>query len=209
MATLMHKIIDRPVLASIFFAIVVLLGVYSLINTPIDLVPDPEEKLPSLKISYAWPGASPDMLLRKVLIAAEAEISQIRGVAGIESRSLQNRGIIDVEFTRDTNMDFASVALSERLNRLQTELPRQVNRPYIQPYVPDEFEKLPFFNVGVYGDYTIYTLKRVVEREILPYLKSIQGIESIEVYGGVDPEIKIQTNIDKLKRYGISIADIQ
>ncbi len=205
----MRKIIDRPVLASIFFCIVVLLGVYSLINTPIDLVPDPEEKLPSLTIEYYWIGASPDMMLRKVLIPAEGEIAQIRGVAGIDSRALQNHGRISVEFSRNTNMDFASVALSERLNRLQVELPRQVNRPSIQPYVPDDFKKLPFFNVGVYGDYTIFTLKKVVEREILPYLKSIQGIETIEVYGGVDPEIKIQTNIDKLKRFGISIGDIQ
>jgi len=205
----MRKIIDRPVLASIFFAIVILLGIYSLRNTPIELVPDPEEKLPSLHVNYIWPGASPDMVLRKVLIAAEAEITQIRGIAKIESRALQNYGRIEVEFNRGTNMDFASVALSERLNRLQSELPRQVQRPQIQPYVPDEFKKLPFFNAGVYGDYTIYTLKRVVEREILPYLKAIPGIESIELYGGVDPEIKIQTDIDKLKRFGISIFDIQ
>ena len=205
----MHKIIERPILASIFFAIVILLGIYSLRNTPIELVPDPEEKLPSLNISYVWPGASPDMVLRKVLIAAEAEITQIRGIAKIESRALQNFGRIEVEFNRGTNMDFATVALSERLNRLQKELPRQVRRPNIQPYVPDEFKKLPFFNAGVYGNYTIYTLKRVVEREILPYLKAIPGIESIELYGGVDPEIKVQTDIDKLKRFDISIFDIQ
>ena len=205
----MRKIIDRPILASSFFAIVILLVVYSVRNTPIELVPDPEEKLPSLNISYFWPGVSPDMMLRKVLIAAEAEIAQIRGIAKIESRALQNYGRIEVEFNRDTNMDFASVALSERLNRLQSELPRQVQRPNIQPYVPDEFRKLPFFNVGVYGNYSIFTLKRVVEREILPYLKAIPGIESIELYGGVDPEIKVQTDIEKLKRFGISIFDIQ
>jgi HAE1 family hydrophobic/amphiphilic exporter-1 len=205
----MEKIIERPVLASIFFAIIILLGVYSYNEMPIELVPDPEEKLPSLNVRYFWWGASPDMILRKVLIPAEEEIAQIKGVAKINSRATQNNGRIRVEFSRDTRMNFASVVLRERLNRLQKELPAQVGKPNIQNYVPEEFKKEPFFNVGVYGPYSIYTLKRIVEREILPYLKAIPGIESINMWGGVEPEIKIQTNIDKLKKFDIGIEQIR
>lgn len=201
----MEKIIDRPVLASIFFLIIILLGIYSYNEMPIELVPDPEEQLPSLTVRYFWWGASPDMILRKVLIPAEEEITQIKGVAKINSRSTQNRGNITVEFSRETRMNFASVVLRERLNRLQKDLPSQVGKPDIQNYVPEEFKKEPFFNIGVYGPFSIYTLKRIVEREILPYLKAIPGIESINMWGGVEPEIKIQTNIDSLKKFNISI----
>jgi len=203
----MKKIIERPVLAVIFFTIVILLGVYSLKNTPIELVPD--EDLPSLKVTYYWQGASPDVMLKKVLKPAEEEIMLIKGVSKIKSRSTQNQGRIEVEFTRDTKMDFAAVELHERLNRLKKELPNREIRREIEKYIPEEFKKDPFFKVGVYGKYSIYTLRRIAEKEIYPYLHSIPGIDSIRIWGGVDPEIKIQTNMEKLRRFGITLFEIQ
>lgn len=203
----MKKIIERPVMAIIFFIIVILLGVYSLKNTPIELVP--EEDLPTLEIIYNWWGASPDNILKKILIPAEEEIMQIKGVEKLKSRSTQNRGTIKVEFTRKTKMNFAEVILRERLNRLQKELPSQVQKPEIQKNIPEEFKKEPFFKVGVYGKHSIYALRRIADKEIYPYLNSISGIESVMIWGGVEPQIKIQTNLDKLKRFGISLFEIQ
>lgn len=203
----MKKIIERPVLAIIFFSIVILLGFFSLKNTPVELVP--EEDLPSLEIIYDWWGASPDNILKKILIPAEEEIMQIKGVEKLKSRSTQNRGTIRVEFTRNTKMNFAEVILRERLNRLQQDLPVQVQKPDIQKNIPEEFKMEPFFKVGVYGKHSIYALRRIAEKEIYPHLNSISGIESVMIWGGVEPQIKIQTNLDKLKRFGISLFEIQ
>lgn len=206
----MKGIIERPVLASIFFVIVILFGIYSLRNTPIEMVPDAEEGLPSLTVQYSWPGISPDVLLQKVLIPAEGEVMDIQGVAKISSRAMQNYGYLQVEFSRNTKMNFATVVLSEKLNRLHDNLPDQVSRPMIIPRIPDEFKRGPSFRFGVYGEnLSIFALKKIVDKEILPYLKSIQGIKSINDEGGLDPEIKIQTNMDKLERYGVSIELIR
>jgi HAE1 family hydrophobic/amphiphilic exporter-1 len=203
---MMKAIIERPVLASIFFVIVILLGIYSLRNTPIELVPDAEEGLPSLTVTYSWYGISPDVLLQKVLIPAEGEIIEVQGVAKINSYARQGSGNLKVEFTRDTKMKFATVVLSERLNRLHDSLPEQVSRPRIDPYVPDEFQSKPALRFGVHGEHlSVFALKKIVDKDILPYLKSIRGIEGIEVQGGIDPEIKIQTNMEKLKRYSVDL----
>ncbi len=206
---MINKIIDRPILASIFFIVVIILGVYSLKNTPIELVPDAEEGLPSLTVEYFWSGISPDVILERVLIPAEGEIMDIQGVARIKGKAEQARGHLTVEFTRDTKMNFATVVLSERLNRLQKELPGGVARPTITPILPDEFRKKPTFEFGVHGEnLSIYSLKKIVDKEIQPHLKSIQGIESIQVRGGLEPEIKIQTDLEKLKRHRLSIYSI-
>jgi HAE1 family hydrophobic/amphiphilic exporter-1 len=177
---------------------------------PIELVPDPEGGLPQLNVEYNWRGASPDMILQKVLIPAEEEIMQIKGVEKMFTRALQGRGYIEVEFIRDTRMNFANVQLRERLNRLTRDLPPQVTGPEIQPRIPDEFQQEPMFRIGIYGEnYSIYTLRKMAEREVLPYLKAIPGVESVGLYGGVDPEIKIQTNLDRLERYDVDVRDIQ
>lgn len=202
----MNYIVDRPVLATIFFIIICIFGIYSYMNMTIEMVPDPETGLPSLTVTYRWLGASPDVILQKALIPAETEIMQIKSVEKMYTRSLQGEGRIEVEFSRDTRMNFANVQLRERLNRLHRELPPQVIRPDIQPRIPQEFRQQPLMQVGIYGpNYSIYTLRRMAEREVLPYLKAIPGIQSADIYGGVDPEIKIQTNLDRMKRYEVNI----
>jgi len=201
----MRKIIERPVLATIFFIIVILFGVYSVRNTPIEMVPTLDSYLPSLNVTYAWPGASPLMILQKVLIPAEGAIMELKGIKNISSQAQVNYGTIKVEFSRNTKMNFAGVVLKERLNRLHNDLPTQVQRPDISENLPDEFEKLEFMNVGVAGDYSIAALRRIVEREIYPYLKSIPGIQNIEMSGGVEPEIKIRTDLNRLKQYNLSV----
>ena len=205
----MRKIIEKPVLATIFFIIVVIMGVYSLKNTPIELVPDAEEGLPSLNITYLWTGTSPDVVLQKVLVPAEKEIMDIKGIKKITSRALQNRGIIKVEFVRGTRMNFAEVQLAEKLNRLQKEFPKSVLNPRIAQQIPDEFEQKPAFEFAVYGDLSVFELKKIVDKEVHPYLKSVNGIDDIQIRGGIDPEIKINTNMEKLNKFNISIDDIR
>lgn len=205
----MDNIIKRPILAIIFFVIIILFGIYSYKDMPIELVPDPEQGLPELVVSYNWGGASPETILRKVLLPVEEEIAQIKGVEKITSRADQASGDVTVEFSRNTRMNFANVQLAERLNRLQRDLPREVIGPRITERIPRDFRQRPLFYIGIYGkNYSIYTLRKIAEKEVLPHLKAIPGIKSADIYGGVEPEIKIKTDIDRMEKFGVSINDI-
>lgn len=205
----MEKIIERPVLAVIFFTIIILLGVFSFNNMTIGLIPDPDEQLPSLTISYSWYGVSPDVILKEILIPAENEIMQVKGVEKISSRATISTGTIKVEFNRNVKMNFAHLVLREKMNRLQRDLPPAIPLPSIQERVPDNFEQQPLMGIGIYAEnYSVYQLKKVAERDIQPQLSAIPGVEEANLRGGVDPEIKINTSISKLKKYGLSIRDI-
>ncbi|MCU0287910.1 MAG: efflux RND transporter permease subunit, partial [Acidobacteria bacterium] len=205
----MKKIIERPVLALVFFAIIILLGIYSYNHMTIGLVPDPEQNLPSVTVQYLWPGVSPDIILQKVLIPAENEIMRVKGVEKIKSRALIASGEIRVEFGRNVKLNFAHLVLRERLNRLQRDLPQAVQLTGIYEVVPEDFEQRPLMGVGIYGEnYSIYQLRKIAEQDIQPHLSSIPGIESANIYGGVQPEIKILTSVSKLERYGLTIGHI-
>jgi len=207
---MISKIIDRPVLAIIFFSIIILLGAYSFDNMTIGLVPDPEQGLPSLNITFYWYGASPDMILQKILIPAETEIvKEIKGISKINSRAVLGRGTLAVEFNRNIKMNFAHLVLRERLNRLQNELPKSVQRPDISERIPDDFKQMPLFTIGIYGkNRTIFNLLKIAERDINPHLSSIPGIKEVTLNGGVNPEIQIRTSLRKLAIFGVSIYDI-
>ncbi len=205
------KIIDRPVLAVIFFTIIILLGTYSFNNMTIGLVPDPEQGHPQLNITYNWIGASPDMVLEKVLIPAESEImKEVKGISKINSRAVLGRGTLEVEFNRNVKMNFAQLVLRERLNRLKNELPRSVLPPVISERIPEDFAQKPLFIIGVYGkNYNIFNLKKIAEKDIHPHLRAIPGVKEVNLQGGVDPQIQIRTNLNRLIKFNISIFDIQ
>ena len=205
----MEKIIERPVLAMVFFALIIILGIYSYNHMTIGLVPDPEQNLPSVTVQYVWPGVSPDIILQKVLIPAENEIMRVKGVEKLKSRALIASGEIRVEFGRNIKLNFAHLVLRERLNRLQRDLPQAVQLVGIFEVVPEDFEQRPLMGVGIYGEnYSIYQLRKIAEQEIQPILSSIPGVESANLYGGVQPEIKILTSVSKLERYGLTIGHI-
>ncbi|MGE5342319.1 MAG: efflux RND transporter permease subunit [Candidatus Omnitrophota bacterium] len=206
----MEKIIDRPVLSVLFFVFIIIVGYHSFVSMPIETVPNVEGGLPTLYVTYTWPGASPDMILQNVLIPAEGEITQIKGVKKIKSRAEQSMGVIDIEFLRDVRMNFAEVDLTERLNRIQRNFPREVLNPQIQQRTPEEFKSIPLLKIGLFGEhYSVYTIRKIAEKEIVPYLKSIPGLESVVLAGGVEPEIKIQTNMERLKKFNLNIRIIQ
>ena len=108
--------IKRPVAVTMAYLAVALLGVAAWRNIPIELLPDTQ--LPRLTVRASWPGASPETIEAFLTSPVESTIQQIRGVEKVTSESFEQQGSgvsnIEVEFARDTDMDFARLDLSER-----------------------------------------------------------------------------------------------
>ncbi len=185
-----------------FFMGVLLLGIYSLLNTPIELVPS--EKLPHLTITVSWEGMPPDLILKRVAIPIEEEVMQIKWVKGVKTHCEKGVARIEVEFSWDAHMDYVYILLKERLNRLKNNLPEGVSTPVVSPLVPEEFKTRPFLSVAIYGNGNIQRIRRVVEDEILPILRGVRGVKMVKVWGGSEPEIKIRLDEGRLKFFGIS-----
>src|SRR5690606_11731602 len=102
-----------------------MLGVAAWRNIPLELLPDTE--LPRLTVTANLPGASPETMEAFVTSPLEAAIQQVRGVEEVSSTSAQDNGrgtaTIEVEFARETDMNFARLDLLERFAALESELP--------------------------------------------------------------------------------------
>ncbi len=202
----MRWIIEKPVFSAILFFSILLLGFYSIKNTPIELVP--EEKLPQLSVTDSWYGASPEMILQKTALPIEEEIMSVKSVKKVKTTCQENQLRMDVEFCRGTNMEFAYLAVKERINRIRDKLPPQARWVNVAPYVPKEFKKKPFLSVGIFSKASLQTVRNIAEREFLPALKSVRGVEHVELWGGAEPEVKISIDPNKMKLYGINIYEV-
>jgi HAE1 family hydrophobic/amphiphilic exporter-1 len=194
--------IRRPVAVAMTYAAVALLGVAAWRNIPIELMPDTQ--LPRLTVTGTWRGASPETVEAFLTSPLESAIQQVQGVEKIVSESFEENGIgtaqINVEFSRDTDMDFARLDMSERIAALEEDLPPGTDRVLVEPYVPEEFQEqnMPFLRYTFTGPYTLEALRRHVDDVVVPELAQVDGVGVVRVSGGRERQLEILLDENKI-----------
>ncbi len=204
--------VRRPITIAMVYLAVGVLGVAAWRNLPIELLPDTD--LPQLSLTAQWPGASPETTEAFLTSPLEAAVQQVRGVEKVESESSQQDGVgnarIRIEFARRTDMEFARLELSERLAALEDELPAGVRGPYVQQYVPDDFQAqdIPFLSYTISGPYTLEALRAYVDDEIAPELLQLSGVAEVTARGGRERELEVELNETRINSLGLRAEDV-
>lgn len=203
----------RPVAVAMTYAAVALLGVAAWRNVPIELLPDTD--LPRLTVTGSWRGASPETVEAFLTAPLESAVQQVRGVERIVSESYEEQGRgtsrIDIEFQRDTDMDFARLDLSERIATLEESLPVGVGRVQVSQYVPEEFEEqnAPFLRYTFSGPYTLEALRAHLDDVIAPELTQLDGVALVRVFGGRDRRLDVEIDEEALGALGLDPVMVQ
>jgi len=197
----MRIFVERPIATAMVFMAFLVLGVYSFMNIPVEM-PVQTEEFPELAITTGWHGMPPEIIQTELTAPIEEKASTVKGVHKIMSSSRIGSSSITIEFVRKTNMEFARLALREKLAELKEELPYGV-RPQITSYVPEEFSTRPFLQYTISGDYSLQKLRELVKDKLEIGIGSIKGVSGVVVMGGSDPEIRVVLDEDKLQSLGI------
>ena len=196
----MKSLIDRPVATAMVFLALLATGVYSFLNTPIELMP--KEDFPQLHIITSWYGVPPEVIQTQVTAPLEEACATVKGITKMTSSSQIGTSTITLEFDPKTNMEFAQLALREELSKARPLLPPLV-RPYLRPYVPEEFQERPFLQYTVSGDYGLQELQELVKEKLEIGLGAVRGVSGVEVAGGSEPEVRVVLDEDKIKAYSL------
>jgi len=196
--------IERPVATAMFYLALLVLGVYSFINTPLEL--EPRQDFPRVYVLSNWSGVPPEIIQTQITSPLEEALSTVKGVQKITSTSQIGLSQITLEFDPKTNMEFANLALREEIAKARRGFASSVPywvRPTVQPYVPEEFRVRAFLIYTISGNYSLQKLRELVKDKLEFGIGSIQGVTSVSVGGGSDPEIRITLDRKKLKAYEI------
>ena len=196
--------IERPVATAMFYLALLVLGVYSFINTPLEL--EPKQDFPSVSVLTSWSGVPPEIIQTQITSPLEEAFSTVKGVRKITSQSQIGQSRITLEFDPKINMEFANLALREEIAKARRGFASSVPywiRPMVQPYVPEEFRVEAFLIYTISGNYSLQKLRELVKDKLEFGIGSIQGVTSVSVGGGSDAEILITLDRKKLKAYEI------
>ncbi len=201
----MKAIIDRPVATAMISLAVLALGVFSYVNTPLELAPNAE--FPQTDLVASWPGVPPGIVQSRLTAPLEEAITGVKGVRKVTSVSETGEARITLELDPRADPEFIYLALREEIAKVERILPYGV-RPSLEPYVPDDFRVRPFLSYTISADMPVQELREAVKDRLELGLGSVKGVAGVKVTGGADPELQIILERDKLRALDIGPHDI-
>jgi HAE1 family hydrophobic/amphiphilic exporter-1 len=202
--SLPSRAIGRPVAVAMLFLAVVFLGLISFRRLPIDLLPD--IAYPRLVVYTSYPNVAPAEVERLVTEPVERYVSAVPGVERIESVSREGVSLVTLRFAWGTNMDFAALNVREKLDNLGDGLPDQASRPVVLRTDPTSE---PIMAISVAGSSDLWSLKDLAESVFKRRLEQIDGVAQAVVTGGLEREIHVEVDPQRLESFGITIFDIE
>jgi hydrophobic/amphiphilic exporter-1 (mainly G- bacteria), HAE1 family len=200
---------ERRVTIVMFTIAVALFGMVSLSRLNLTLLPD--ISYPTITIRTELTGAAPievESLLTKPI---EEAVGVIRNVRLVRSVSRAGQSDVTLEFAWGTDMDIAGVDVREKVDII--ELPLEAERPLLLRFDPssEPIVRLGLLQKGAGAEVAGATegqlkeLRRLAEDRIKNDLEAEEGTAAVKVSGGLEDEIQIQVDQQKLSQLGISI----
>ena len=193
--------IDRPVTIGMIFIAVVVFGFVSLGRLDVRLLP--EISYPTLTVQTEYQDAAPLEVENFVTRPLEEAVGVIPGLRRLSSVSKPGMSEITLEFTWNTAMDYAALDVREKVDLV--ELPRECKQPVILRYDP---ALDPVVRLGIYGDENLVRLRYLADRNVKKELESLDGVASAKVLGGLEEEIQVNLDEQKLATLGIPISAV-
>ncbi|MBD3161965.1 MAG: CusA/CzcA family heavy metal efflux RND transporter, partial [Candidatus Eisenbacteria bacterium] len=182
--------------------ILVVVGVISLRELPIDAFPDTTPVL--VQINTDVPSLSPLEIEAQVTFPIEQEIAGLPGLEEVRSISKFGLSQVTAIFEEGVDLYFARYLISERLQAV--ELPDGIPRPTLGPVATGLGE---IFHYRIVGDgRTIRELRTIHDWIIKPQLRSVAGIAEVNTWGGEERQVQVVIDPQRLLKYDLTFQDV-
>ena len=195
--------VHRPVFTVMVVLTVLILGGLSLSRLPVDLMPD--ITYPTLSISTTYEDASPEEIEELVTRPIEQAMSAVPGVEEISSVSSEGSSNVRVTFTWGTDLDVAASDIRDRLDRVIPRLPEDADRPTLRKFDPADF---PVVILGASSNLDPVQMRRLIDDEVKYRIERVPGVAALDVWGGLEREIHVDLDPDKLKALEIPLDQV-
>lgn len=195
--------ISRPVTTIIMIITMIGLGIISIFGIPMELMPN--LNLPLVTIQVQYTGVSPEDMEELVAKPIEDAISGVQGIEKITSYSDEGSVFVLVKFAWGSDVDKKATDIREKMSKIRGKLPSDINEPTILKLDVMSNETVMIMNLS--GD-NLAEVRQYADDVLKPKFERINGVGSVEVYGGIEKEILVKVNPQRLNAYGLKVSDI-
>jgi len=195
----------RPYTFVVFALLLLILGPFSILNTPTDIFPNINIPVVSLVWNYA--GLSPQELANRIVSPSERALTTtVNDIEHIESQSLTGIGVIKIYFQPKVNIGSAVAQVTAVAQTQLRQLPPGTTPPLIIQY---SASSVPVLQLGLSGQgLSEQQLFDIGTNFIRTQLATIEGAAIPFPYGGKQRQVQVDLNLQALQSKGLSPADV-
>jgi len=196
--------INRPVTVLMSLLALMVVGYIAFTQIAIELMPE-GFSAPFLGVYVPYPNSNPQEVEEQVAKPIEEQIRTISGVDNVNTNSSSNGCWTSVQFDQNTDMDVAYAMLRDRMDRVKSEIPDDIERIFVRKWGNDDKAILWMILVQEEEYDDAYYL---VEQHVKKPLERIDGVANVEIGGATEKEILIMINQDRVRSYKLNLYDI-
>ncbi|MBC6434035.1 efflux RND transporter permease subunit, partial [Nostoc sp. HG1] len=196
--------IKKPVPTIVLFLILTVVGWFSFISLGIDT--NPNIDVPTVSIKVTQPGAGPAELESQVTKKIEDAVAGLGNIDFMISTVSDGNSKTTINFVLGTDSDRATNDVRNAIAQIRQDLPQDINDPIVERL---EFSGGPVITYAVKSDQrSVEELSNIVDQTISRALLGVRGVAQIQRVGGVDREIRINLNPNRLQSLGITATQV-
>ncbi|HWB61071.1 MAG TPA: efflux RND transporter permease subunit, partial [Chthoniobacteraceae bacterium] len=192
-------------LVFLFTLLAVGAGVYCLLKTPLDAIPDLSDV--QVIVYTDWEGRSPDLVEDQITYPISTRFIAAPKVKFVRGESMFGKSFVYVIFEDGTDIYWARSRVLEYLNSVRGSLPEGVN-PVIGPDATGVGWVYEYALVDDTGKHDLAELRSLQDWHLRYALESVKGVAEVAAVGGYVKEYQIDLDPNKLAAYDISIAQV-
>lgn len=201
--SLYESAVKKPVMTTLVFVAIVILGLFSLNKLPIDLLPNIETN--TIMVLTTYQGASAADVETNITRPLESTLNTVSNLKNIKSSSRENRSIITLEF--DYGEDIAELTndVRDKLNMVKSFLPDGTTEPVIFKFSTD---MIPVMMLSATANQSLPALYKILDDNVANPLARINGVGSVSITGAPEREIQVFIDPVKLEAYSLTLEGI-
>jgi len=164
----------------------------------------PDINYPSLTIQTDFPDTAPAEVENLITRSVEEAVGVLRGLRAIHSVSRPGVSEVTLEFDWGTEMDLLSMDVREKLDRLS--LPDEAEDPIVLRFDPSLD---PIMRLALSGTGDLREVRRIADRRLKQEFETLPGIASARVKGGLEEEIQVDVDQERMAARGITLDRVQ
>lgn len=196
--------VQRPITFLMTSLIFIGFGIYGVMQLRLNLYPD--VSFPTITIYTSYEGVAPEDIEALVTRPIEENVGSISGIRRVRSLSSQGASVVKLNFNWGTDLYEAENDVRKQLSFVTRSIPQDAETPLVFSYDPNQE---PIVVLAVTSNVRSARELRTYATQVLEQrIERINGIASAETSGGLERQINVTIDSEKMRLYNVTIADI-
>lgn len=197
--------IQRPVFASVMSFTILLFGIIAFTRLPVREYPDIDP--PIISVTTFYRGASPAVVETEITNVLEEQFATLEGVKTLTSSSREQGSVITIEFELNRNVDEAANDVRDRVSRVRSTLPREIDDPVISKV---DVNAQAIVWIGLSSDrHSGLELSDIADRILKERIQRLPGVGSVIIAGERRYAMRVWLDPLRMAAHGLTTQDVE